>query len=419
MNDYIRYTMHGQGRLTPTTLAILQECGLDAVLQSLPAETRPATLLVLEAFAKTPIEHTKAVLIGQDPFPDGAMGLSFSKKRGNKIECSLANIYDCIMHTMGREDPTFRLFPEGQTHHTDLTTWAKHGVLCINAALTMGSKSGDHMHFWQVFTSKVVAKLALSPNVQFIALGGFAQKLVAKIPACRVHSWSHPSPMVTANSNHNNPAAFHHATVWHTAQNQIRKSDPEFTWSLCAQTAFEVRGYNLPPDVPDDPCKIWLFTDGSATKNGYPGCRASWAYHMTDGVTYHENSGECAPINIPGKAYKSSNQRGELTACLKGLEHILYEAQNKVLPAVGCVVLVTDSKYCIGMLDKNQNATCNVDLIQYTRDVLAELRVILPVEFLHQKAHLAKKDVPPAETYESFLHLHNDHVDKLAAAVLS
>lgn len=412
--------MYGQGRLTPTTLATLQECGLDAVLQGLPADIRPPALLVLEPFALTPIESTKVVLVGQDPFPDGAMGLAFSKKRGHKVENSTANIYDCIRHTIGGADPSFRLFP-GEDH-TDLTAWAKRGVLCINAALTMANKSGDQMKDWQDFTAALLRKLAARHHVQFIALGGFAQKLMAGIvPINRIHAWSHPSPMVSANKDHSNPTAFHNATVWLTAQQQVQLHDAQstFTWSLCAETAFNVRTEDLPQEVPDDPCKIWLFTDGSATQNGYAGCRASWAYHMTDGVTYYEASAECAPIIIPGKTYKSSNQRGELTACLKGLEHILYEAQNKILPAVQGIVLVTDSMYCINMLDGGQTASCNVDLIQFTRNILGDLRALLPVEFVHQKAHMAKKNAPQEGTYERFLYLHNDRVDKLAAAALT
>ncbi len=403
--------MYGQGRLTPFTLKTLQDCGLDAVLAGLPSVIQPPALKVLEAYAQTPIEATRAVFLGQDPFPTGAIGLAFSKARGEPVKDSLANIFACLRRSG---------YNVGATPHCDLLYWAKQGVLLVNVALTMGVKSGDHMSRWRDFTRKVIGVMAARPNPPvFIALGDAASTVCKGVTGtATVLRWGHPSPMSTVNADHSDPRAFIHADVF-TRCADLVSQERRIDWGLCPRSTFIDRPSTVPEECPEEPDTLWLFTDGAATANGKKTCRASWAFHATDGVVCHEGSGECAPVDLPGKEFMSSNQRGELMGVLKGLEHCLYEAVNQTLPYATRLVVVTDSMYCVNLLSGGQRAACNVDLISWALDIIGRLQRLLPITFVHQKAHPTKKTMMGLTGQALFLCMHNDRVDKLAAAVLA
>lgn len=393
--------MYGQGRLTPFTLKFLQECSLDSVLAKLPVLIRPAPLYVLEAFALTPIENAKVVLLGQDPYPQGATGLSFSKKRGEPVTASLANMFACLTRSK---------FKVG--NHCDLTYWARQGVLCINAALTLGEKSNDHAEIWKEFTKTLIGKLAALPTPPvLILLGGHAQKFARDDITC--HVWGHPSPVATVNNDHNSPAAFYNCDVFTKTAHLV-------DWGLFPDSSMRLRGYDLPDDICETNGALWIFTDGAASKNGAACCRASWAFHATDGVVYYEEHGECAPIDIPGKEYKTSNLRGELLAILKGIQWCVYEAQNDTLCYVTKVTIVTDSMYSINMIENGYHAAFNEDLICYAQTQLATLKTIHPVYFLHQKAHISRKKMEAiTDPQARFLWAHNNRADELATRVLN
>ncbi|KAF9764822.1 Uracil-DNA glycosylase [Nosema granulosis] len=139
-----------------------------------------------------PIEHTKVVILGQDPYhnENQAMGLSFSVPRGIKIPPSLRNIYKEL-----KEDIKGFKIPE----HGDLTNWAEQGVLMLNDILTVEkNKPGSHSKIgWKIFTKKVLEKInERCSNVVFIFWGNYARSKADLIDKSKhlVLESAHPSP---------------------------------------------------------------------------------------------------------------------------------------------------------------------------------------------------------------------------------
>src|SRR6476620_3916798 len=91
----------------------------------------PPGSLIFNAFAKTPLNEVKAVILGQDPYhgPGQAMGLSFSVPPGVPPPPSLINIFKELQDDTGTPIP----------RHGDLTKWAEQGVMLLNASLTVRS----------------------------------------------------------------------------------------------------------------------------------------------------------------------------------------------------------------------------------------------------------------------------------------
>lgn len=144
-----------------------------------------------KALELTPLENVKVVLIGQDPYfnPNQAMGLSFSVNKEVRKPPSLVNIYKELEAEYGKTMPS----------HGDLTSWAKQGVLLINAILTVNAGNPlSHSKFgWQKFTDEVIKLLQTKDNIVYFLLGGNAQKYESKITN-KTHlilKTSHPSPL--------------------------------------------------------------------------------------------------------------------------------------------------------------------------------------------------------------------------------
>jgi uracil-DNA glycosylase len=385
----------GFGRLTPYTAHVLIECGALTVIESLPVGHIPTDDLVFEAFRLCPIENAKVALLGQDPYPNGAHGLSFSSLLA-KTPASLVNIKKSLDRCG---------FPLGPSN--DLTHWALQGVLCLNTALTLDASraAGSHLDQWKEFTKKIMAKLAAMPDVVFILLGAKAQ--VFEVPG-RSYKWCHPSPQVQANQQESNPANFMYCDIW--------KKIDFINWGR-PETCLSLRDDDVCLETVD---VMWVVTDGGATDNGAPSCRASWAFHITNGIDYYEDSGEVCPIDIPGEKFRASNNRGEYLAILRALEVCAYESRNEIFPHTVRIVILTDSKLAINILSGTYKASANLDLVTPTRTLLAELRSRFIVEFEHIHSHPTKKEIPSQDDDLAwFKYTHNDRVDKMCAAVLS
>src|ERR1043165_4497830 len=82
---------------------------------------------VFNAFLQTPFSQVKAVIIGQDPYHGAgqAHGLSFSVPSGVPLPPSLRNIFLELEQDLG-------ISPSKEGC---LTSWAKQGVLLLNATL--------------------------------------------------------------------------------------------------------------------------------------------------------------------------------------------------------------------------------------------------------------------------------------------
>ena len=145
---------------------------------------------VFYAFRMTPYKDTRVVILGQDPYhgEGEANGLCFSVNRGIKMPPSLKNIYKELYNDLGIERTD-----------TDLSDWAKSGVLLLNSVLTVEKdKPASHKFIgWEEFTDSVIKKLNEKDEpVVFILWGNFAKGKMKYItnPKHLVISSSHPSP---------------------------------------------------------------------------------------------------------------------------------------------------------------------------------------------------------------------------------
>lgn len=147
---------------------------------------------IFKAFELCPLEKTKVIILGQDPYhnPNEAMGLSFSVPKNIKTPPSLKNIFKEIHTDLGIIPST----------HGDLSTWAEQGVLLLNAILTVEHKNpASHRNLgWQAFTDTCIQLLAQEKKgLVFMLWGNFAKGKASLInPEDHlILEASHPSPL--------------------------------------------------------------------------------------------------------------------------------------------------------------------------------------------------------------------------------
>ena len=144
------------------------------------------------ALETTPLDEVKVVILGQDPYhqPGQAHGLCFSVKPGVKVPPSLVNIYKELESDLG-------VTP---VKHGYLESWAKQGVLLLNAVLTVeDSNANAHQgKGWEQFTDKVIETInERCEHVVFMLWGSYAQKKGSVIDPQKhlVLKAPHPSPL--------------------------------------------------------------------------------------------------------------------------------------------------------------------------------------------------------------------------------
>ncbi|MFK7956972.1 MAG: uracil-DNA glycosylase [Lysobacterales bacterium] len=152
----------------------------------------PPSSQVFEALKLTPLEHTRVVILGQDPYhgPGQAHGLSFSVPPGIPIPPSLKNIFKEIESDLGIPMPA----------HGHLSHWARQGVLLLNSVLTVeqGNAGAHQGQGWETFTDAVVTRLDQAcSGLVFMLWGSYAQKKGQLISRERhqVLESAHPSPL--------------------------------------------------------------------------------------------------------------------------------------------------------------------------------------------------------------------------------
>lgn len=221
---------------------------------------RPAPENIFEAFKYFDANNLRCIVIGQDPYPDAthAHGLSFSSK-GDHIPASLKNIYKCLYKNglISTEPNT-----------SNLTNWAKQGVLMLNVMLTRtpnilrddngltyingngGTFSNCNHAFWTKFTTSLLKYLSTvwlqeichMDNKEIIVMlwGGHAQKMASfcnQKPNKRgskftVASWGHPSSLNRANHDHKNENAFINCEHFQI----VSQLYPEIVWDPAGST---------------------------------------------------------------------------------------------------------------------------------------------------------------------------------------
>ncbi len=152
----------------------------------------PAENEVFTAFALTPYDRVRVLLLGQDPYhdTDQAHGLCFSVRPGVKTPPSLRNIFRELHDDLGCEIP----------NHGYLPSWADQGVLMLNTVLTVRAHQA-HSHRrkgWERFTDAVIRRVnQKSERVVFVLWGKPAQQKIRLIDSERhaVIQSAHPSPL--------------------------------------------------------------------------------------------------------------------------------------------------------------------------------------------------------------------------------
>ena len=157
----------------------------------------PPPKYIFRAFELTPFDQVKVVILGQDPYHGAgqANGLCFAVNQGVRLPPSVKNIYKEIESDLGRKPS----YPQG-----DLESWARQGVLLLNATLTVKESSpGSHQKKgWEDFTDAVIKQLSYQKeNLVFILWGAYAQKKGAVIDESKhfVIKSPHPSPFSAYN----------------------------------------------------------------------------------------------------------------------------------------------------------------------------------------------------------------------------
>jgi uracil-DNA glycosylase len=156
----------------------------------------PSGGLIFNAFSLTPYDKVKVIILGQDPYHNAnqAMGLSFSVPDGMKPPPSLVNIFKELHKDIGMPIPSTG----------NLTTWAKQGVLLLNAVLTVrANEPASHAKIgWTKFTDDVILSLSSQKmGLVFILWGNFAQEKIKLIDSSKhkILKAAHPSPFSAYN----------------------------------------------------------------------------------------------------------------------------------------------------------------------------------------------------------------------------
>jgi uracil-DNA glycosylase len=398
-------------KLSTETIDFLNCDGLTDILTTLSTIENivPKHEDIFRAFELCPIEKTRIVLIGQDPFPTTigdipvANGLSFSSE---KLQPSTRNIFKALLHSK---------LIDTIPNHGDLSSWASQGILLLNSILTtIANTSASHVQLWLPYSRLLIEKLK-ARNVIFITFGEYARKLVNSPDAL---FWGHPSPLNRANTKEN-PARFELCDVFIKVNIALRlRNEDPINWNTVNLRAIvEIRA-----EIRDDPNneKLYIFTDGAAKSNGKANCRASSAYYITDRKDINIESADIVKNVDLGEVYKSSNQRGELTAILTAMQRL--ETMNNKLP----VEIVSDSEYsikCISVWAKSWYAKNNIagkknlDIIKPALDLYLRLKATQVITFKHIRSH---KSAPAnSASIEWFYWNGNDRADKLCTEVLN
>ena len=151
---------------------------------------------MFNAFAHTPFEAVRVVLLGQDPYhgPNQAHGLCFSVRDGVRPPPSLQNIFKEIQSDVGSPVPT----------SGNLERWADQGVFLLNATLTVrAGQAGSHQNKgWETFTDAVIKLLSdEKEHLVFLLWGNYARQKSALIDAKKhlILQAPHPSPFSAHN----------------------------------------------------------------------------------------------------------------------------------------------------------------------------------------------------------------------------
>jgi uracil-DNA glycosylase len=198
-------------------------------------EIYPQPANIFAALDETPFARTRVVILGQDPYhgPGQAHGLSFSVPKGVVIPPSLRN----MLKELSTDLQGGGAAAGGEPTCGDLRSWARQGVLLLNAVLTVEpGRAGAHAGIgWEEFTDHVIARIAARKDgVAFVLWGSYAIKKAPLIEAAmrqngRRHlilTSPHPSPL-SAHRGFFGSRPYSKINAWIT-----KKNEPPIDWRL-------------------------------------------------------------------------------------------------------------------------------------------------------------------------------------------
>jgi uracil-DNA glycosylase len=182
----------------------------------------------LRALALTPLDATRVVILGQDPYHGAsqAEGLAFSVPPGVRPPPSLRNIFKELQRDLGLPLPA----------NGHLGAWAKQGVLLLNAVLTVeeGAAASHAKRGWEALTDALIDAAARHPRPKaFLLWGAHAQAKAAAIEAAGhgghlVLQCNHPSPLSATRA----PAPFIGCGQFRLARDYLAAQGDRLDWSL-------------------------------------------------------------------------------------------------------------------------------------------------------------------------------------------
>lgn len=146
---------------------------------------------IFNALRYTDYDEVKVVILGQDPYhgEKEAHGLSFSVQEGVPMPPSLQNIFKELEDDIGVK-----------RNRSDLTDWAKKGVLLLNSIMTVvKDRPLSHKEKgWEIFTDNIIKMLnEREEPIVFILWGSYARskKVMITNPKHKIIESVHPSPL--------------------------------------------------------------------------------------------------------------------------------------------------------------------------------------------------------------------------------
>lgn len=146
---------------------------------------------IFQAFNLTPFHTIKVVILGQDPYhgKGQAHGLSFSVPNTITPPPSLKNIFKELHDDLGLPIPA----------SGNLESWARQGVLLLNAILTVraNSAASHHKKGWERFTDAIITTLSdQTSGIVFLLWGNYAKEKEKLIDGEKhlILTAAHPSP---------------------------------------------------------------------------------------------------------------------------------------------------------------------------------------------------------------------------------
>jgi uracil-DNA glycosylase len=322
----------------------------------------------------TPYDKLKVVIIGQDPYPKegDANGCAFSSD-SKTVPSSLKNIYKCL-----KNKGHINEIPKT----SNLTYWARQGVLLLNAALTTQiGKSNIHSEIWKPFTDELIKYISsdMEGLIQFVLWGNEAQKKIPLIDSeCPTHTWKHPSPLA---QNCDEKDKFINCDSFDKVN--------EFITDQLEETPID---WNVSPNY-------LVYTDGACSGNGKGILsKSGYAVYFTKGPfagnVYYE---KLAPTIYKKEIIYGSNIRAEGFAILYAIEKVAELDYDCVL------TLVTDSEFWINMIKdyipswKNKGIDFetkkNPDLVIKLDNAINKFNEKCILHLIHVKSHQKEQDI--------------------------